>query len=60
MITVAGKVPRNDALDRLDPDRDEGRSYWRTYLADWARPNTACTITSPGGVLAYAIALSGI
>ena len=38
-VTMAVNVPKNNALDSLDPASDEGRSYWRTYLREWTAWN---------------------
>ncbi len=58
LITVAGNVPRNNALDAVDADSHEGQSYWRRYLASWTRLNTLRTLTSLTSVVTYALALS--
>ena len=36
---MAVNVPMNNALDAIDPDDDQGTSYWRTYLQRWTAWN---------------------
>ncbi|MDH3706075.1 MAG: DUF1772 domain-containing protein [Acidimicrobiia bacterium] len=57
LITVAGNVPRNNALDVVDPDSTAGQSYWMRYLTSWTRLNTLRTLTSLASVAAYGLAL---
>jgi len=57
VITVAGNVPRNNALDAVDADSGAGRSYWSQYLTSWTRLNTLRTLTSLASVAAYGLAL---
>lgn len=56
-ITVAANVPRNDALDRVDPASPAGQDYWAEYLVGWTRWNTLRTITSTASALLYALSL---
>ena len=58
LITVAGNVPRNDALDAVDANSPAGQSYWVRYLTSWTRLNTLRTLTSLASVATYALALS--
>ncbi len=37
--TMVVNVPMNNALDAVDPDGDEGATYWRTYLQRWTAWN---------------------
>lgn len=60
LITVAGNVPRNNALDRADVATSAGIAYWQTYLVSWTRLNTIRTLTSLTSVLAYGLALRGL
>jgi len=58
LVTVAGNVPRNNALDAVDADSPAGQSYWGRYLTSWTRLNTLRTLTSLASVATYALALS--
>lgn len=48
-VTVAGNVPLNNALARVDPDAHNAIEEWRAYLVCWTRWNhvraAACLIT---------------
>jgi len=48
VVTIAGNVPLNNALARLDPEAHNAIDEWRTYLAYWTRWNhiraVACLI----------------
>lgn len=57
LVTVAGNVPRNDALNALDANSPAGQSYWGHYLTSWTRLNTLRTLTSLASVVAYALAI---
>lgn len=51
-VTVAGNVPLNNALGRVDPDSHNAIDEWRAYLVCWTRWNhvraaaclTACVV----------------
>lgn len=44
LTTIAYHVPRNNRLDRVDPESVEGTSYWAVYLKEWVRMNHLRTI----------------
>jgi uncharacterized membrane protein len=44
VMTGAYHVPRNNRLDRLDPNSVEGVNYWSTYLREWVRMNHVRTL----------------
>lgn len=48
-VTIAGNVPLNNALARIDPDAHNAIDEWRRYLVDWTRWNhiraVACLIS---------------
>jgi len=47
MVTITQNVPRNDALLEVDPESEEGASYWKNqYLKDWVAWNTVRCIFS--------------
>lgn len=39
LTTVGYHVPRNNRLDRLDPESSEGAEYWAVYLKEWVSMN---------------------
>ena len=39
VMTIAYHVPRNDRLDRVDPESAEGAEYWATYQREWIPMN---------------------
>jgi len=60
VMTVAGNVPMNNKLERLDHTSDEAKVYWIEYCRDWTRLNhvralgsiiTACLYISAAVVL---------
>ena len=58
-ITITFNVPRNNALEGLDPNAVETEAYWVGYLASWTRGNTVRTLTSLASAVSYALALMG-
>jgi len=38
-LTIGYHVPRNDLLAAVDPNTNEGITYWATYLNGWVRMN---------------------
>ena len=44
LTTIGYHVPRNNRLDRLDPDGPEGADYWIVYLREWIPMNHVRTI----------------
>lgn len=39
-LTIGYNVPRNEALDRLDPSAASAGPVWATYLQEWTAANT--------------------
>ncbi|WP_320671419.1 anthrone oxygenase family protein [Patulibacter defluvii] len=39
VITPAFHIPRNDALDRLDPESAGAAAHWSTYVHEWTLGN---------------------
>ena len=39
VTTVGYHVPRNNRLDRVDPESAEGADYWAVYLKEWVPMN---------------------
>ncbi len=54
LVTVAGNVPRNEKLDRLEGQG--AASYWPTYLREWTQLNHARTFGSIGTAVSYLLA----
>ncbi len=60
LMTVAGNVPMNNRLDRLDHRSGEAAAYWAVYGRDWTRLNhfrtLGCVLTaSLYAIAAYAL-----
>lgn len=49
VVTVAGNVPLNNALEAADPATPEGEAMWRRYMKDWMAWNhvrsAACVVS---------------
>jgi uncharacterized membrane protein len=54
-LTRGYHVPRNDALDAIDPHAPDAASHWSRYQADWTRWNHV----RAAAALAAAAALTG-
>jgi uncharacterized membrane protein len=54
-LTRGYHVPRNDALDAVDPHAPDAAAHWTRYLADWTRWNHV----RAAATLAAAAALTG-
>jgi uncharacterized membrane protein len=54
VLTAVYRVPRNDALARIDPAGDESARFWSSYLHNWTAWNHVRTVTSIGGAIAFA------
>ncbi|SDK88945.1 DUF1772 domain-containing protein [Streptomyces indicus] len=52
-VTMVANVPRNDALDKLDPEAPESAEQWKTYVREW----TAWNHVRGGAALAACAAL---
>lgn len=63
LMTVAGNVPMNNRLDRLDHRSPEAAEYWADYARNWTRLNhfrtLGCVLTAVLYVVAaYALIFS--
>ncbi len=56
LMTVAGNVPMNNRLDRLDHRSDEAAAYWVVYGRNWTRLNHIRTLGCVLTAALYAIA----
>lgn len=45
-VTMVCNVPRNNALDALDPQSTQAASYWPTFLLEWTTWNSVRTLAS--------------
>ncbi len=58
-VTIAANVPRNEALDKLDPSAASSAARWSTYVSEWLVFNHVRTISAliAAGLLTYALTL---
>ena len=57
-ITMVFNVPRNNALDRLNPAAERTAIEWADYVTSWTRANTLRMATSLTSVACYALYIS--
>lgn len=57
LLTGTYHVPRNNALDLLDPGTRAAGEAWRTYLHDWTLWNHARTGLCAAATVAFALGL---
>ena len=57
MLTGMYHVPRNDKLDRLDPESNHGQRYWEIYRHQWTRMNHVRTIAPAVAAALLAVSL---
>lgn len=57
VVTAGFHVPRNNALDRVDPDHDDAAGVWAAYAKTWTQGNHVRTLSYLVGTVALAIAL---
>jgi uncharacterized membrane protein len=48
-LTIAYHVPRNDALDRVDPTAPDAAAHWQRYLREWIPGNHVRTLAGLAG-----------
>jgi uncharacterized membrane protein len=58
-ITIAGNVPLNDALARLDPGDPRAEARWRGYSTRWTRLNHLRTVLGIAAAAALVAAGAG-
>lgn len=56
LVTMLFNVPRNEALDKLDPAAVHAGAEWSRYLSEWTAWNHVRTLTAFGSALALAYA----
>jgi uncharacterized membrane protein len=57
LVTMRFNVPRNNALDKVDPATEDGATCWTQYLAEWTKWNHIRTIAALLSALSLVIAL---
>jgi uncharacterized membrane protein len=56
-LTLAYHIPRNNELDRLDPDAPESVASWRHYSTVWTAWNHVRTVAPLASTVLYAFAI---
>ncbi|MFD6419972.1 DUF1772 domain-containing protein [Streptomyces sp. NPDC060194] len=56
-VTAAANVPRNTAIERLDPQDAASAAPWRTYVTEWTRWNTVRTVAALAAAVSLTFAL---
>jgi uncharacterized membrane protein len=57
VVTAAANVPRNDALDDLDPDGPGAVDAWLRYLGEWTAWNHVRTVSCVAALVLLLMAL---
>jgi uncharacterized membrane protein len=57
VLTIAYHVPRNEALDRVDPAGAGAEAAWARYLAEWVPWNHVRALTSVAAATLFALGL---
>lgn len=55
LVTLAFNVPRNNALDRAEPESEAGAAYWARYLREWTFWNHVRTAASLAAALLFTL-----
>lgn len=58
-VTIAGNVPHNQRLAKLDPDGSAAAAYWPHYQRLWMRWNHLRCLAAVLAMLAFVLALHG-
>ena len=58
-VTMGFNVPRNNALDRVDPGSVQGAALWRDYLVTWTAWNHVRTLACAAALVCFIVALKG-
>lgn len=56
VITAAFHIPRNNTLERLNPEAAESTRYWTTYLSQWTAGNHVRTLACAASAVLFTIA----
>ena len=57
-VTIGYHIPRNQALDRLDPGAAASHAEWERFVPAWVRGNHVRSLASVGAVVAFLLALA--
>ncbi|HEX7131449.1 MAG TPA: anthrone oxygenase family protein [Iamia sp.] len=57
VMTAAFHIPRNNALDRLDPAAPDAAATWTRYVREWVGGNHVRTLGALAGSVAMTVAL---
>ena len=57
VLTAVYHVPRNNALDTLDPTSPDAAEQWRDFFVGWTRWNHVRTLSSLGAAASFMAAL---
>jgi uncharacterized membrane protein len=57
VLTIVYHIPRNNALDTVDPTGADAAQRWRAYLPGWTAWNHVRTIASLAGATALILAI---
>lgn len=52
-------IPRNDALDALDPSESDSAAYWTRFLSEWTAANHIRTAAAAVSTVLFAVSLIG-
>jgi uncharacterized membrane protein len=58
LVTVAGNVPLNEALAKVDPSGPEFVSFWGEYVSRWVAWNHVRTVASLLAAAAFSVGLA--
>ena len=58
VVTMLFNVPRNIALDAVDPTSADAAAAWQRYVAEWAAWNHVRTVATLGAAIAFTLALT--
>jgi uncharacterized membrane protein len=54
---MAYHVPRNNALERLDPASPEAPAHWARYMREWTRANH---LRAASGIIACGLLIGAV
>jgi uncharacterized membrane protein len=57
LVTIAYHIPRNNALDAVDPNSPDAASYWARFLREWTAANHVRTLGALAAAALLTIAL---
>lgn len=57
LVTVLFNVPRNEALDKEEPDSKEAEVLWSRYLTEWTFWNHVRTVACILAIVAFILAI---